>query len=719
MRHFSIGFQVLAAVILGIATGLFFGPLTSILSPIGSAYTMLFQMAVLPYIAFSIAHGLGAMTPTTGKKIFKSGWLYFLCLWLFIFFWIFLLSTLIPRTLTPLIVTKTSMEIETDFTNHFLSNLIPENPFYDIFNNVAPAVAMFGLITGLALMHVEKKEPLIGVLERINQLIEKILYWLGVISPIGAFVYIAIAFGTIHFEDLFKMQLYVFAFIASTLWITFWLLPSLLATLTPLSFEESSKAVRSVCLVPFVTGLSTTAIPFINTYLKQLSQKHETHEKFRETSQTVLPIAYCFGHIGNAMILFFILFLSYYYRHPFTLFEQTLLFLMTIPLSLGSTTGNLNAILFLIKHLGFPVDASTLFLEIKSFTNNFQVLMSIASVFTLLILTIYSYYGLIRIQWKRGLSRLAAPLMGIIVLILAIHPLIHPKDLYENLYLKLKLSEAINKPVKATVLQEADTGVARSYSDPNMPQVLEQILGSHVLKIGFNAECIPYSYFNEQHELVGYDIAYAYELARDLNCELQFIPLKFSELAPELLNGDFDIGMSAIIMNEPRLVQMQFAFPYAEDTNVLVVKRDQRKRFLNLASLQALPGVRIGVGGIQSNIAKELFPVAEVVYANTLEQIEAGGLDALLWTKTTALIWCFSHPEYVVIDYGGQIGKSYYSYPFRPHAIDFGFFFNNWLILKSQSGFKKDMENYWIHGISLKPREPRWSILRNVFHWRD
>ena len=68
MGNLSIGTQVLIAVLLGIFVGLFFGPLTTGLDPIGSAYTMLLQMTVLPYITFSLIHGLGSMTPDIGKK---------------------------------------------------------------------------------------------------------------------------------------------------------------------------------------------------------------------------------------------------------------------------------------------------------------------------------------------------------------------------------------------------------------------------------------------------------------------------------------------------------------------------------------------------------------------------------------------------------------------------------------------------------------------------
>ena len=169
MGNLSIGTQVLIAVLLGIFVGLFFGPLTTGLDPIGSAYTMLLQMTVLPYITFSLIHGLGSMTPDIGKKIFRSGWPYFATLWALMFVLIYLFSDPHPKEHLPLIQTQASSELASQFSKNFIANLIPQNPFYDIVNNIAPAVAIFGLISGLALMHIEKKEPLISSLERINQ----------------------------------------------------------------------------------------------------------------------------------------------------------------------------------------------------------------------------------------------------------------------------------------------------------------------------------------------------------------------------------------------------------------------------------------------------------------------------------------------------------------------------------------------------------------------
>lgn len=715
----SLGYQVLLATLLGLGAGLFFGPLTESLTPIGAAYTMLLQMAVLPYITFSLIHGIGSTTPQLTARIFKASWPFFASIWAAVFFLIYLLSSLIPNTLSPIVRSTSSSAIESEFSPDFLVNLIPQNPFYDLLNNVVPAIAIFGLIAGFALMHIPAKEPLLSVLERLNQTFEKILDWLGKLSPLAAFVYISVAFGTLHFEDLYKVELYVLSFLFCTLFITFCLLPAVLSTLTPLSFKEALSAIRSVCLLPFVTGLSTTAIPFLNLYLKQLSRAPKMQEQFHENSQTILPIAYSFGHVGNAMSFFFLLFLSYYYRHPFSSLEKGLLALFTIPLSIGSSTGNIGSIYFLIQQLGFPDGALRFYSEIKAFTFHFQVLMSIASVLTLILLTLYAYYGLVRWKWRALSWQLGPPLLAFILIVFITKTQFRPTDRFQNLYLNLKLSDVLDKPVPAEILEPAQPGAVRSFSNPLLPEIFRQIITTRTLKVGFYSDSIPYCYYNNDKELVGYDITYAYELARDLGCKLQFIPFQIGHLADELNSGAFDIAMSSIIMDEERLLQMQFTFPYFEDYNVLVVPREKKGEFLSLQAVQERSGLKIAGPGALKEVVQRNFPNATVLGTATTASLIQGECDALMWSEITAVIWCLSHPDYVVIDYSNELGNSYYAYPIQQHATDFGFFLNSWLRLKEHSGFKKEMEDYWLQGIIPEKRHPRWSILRNVLHWQD
>ncbi|MBS0625420.1 MAG: cation:dicarboxylase symporter family transporter [Verrucomicrobia bacterium] len=707
--HF--GYRVLISIALGLFTGLFFGPLASVLKPIGDIYIMLLQMVVLPYIAFSVIHGLGSITPETGKKLFLKGWPFLVGLWVLIFVVIYLLSFLIPKPLTVLITAKHVEGAGTLLDKNFLNFLVPENPFYDLANNVVPAIAVFGLITGVSLMHLEKKEPLLSFVERSNQIIEKILKWLAILSPIGIFAHIAVAFGTVQFGDLYKLEFYVVCFILVTLYTTFGILPAIITSLTPLSYTEVLKGFRTVCLLAFAVALPSISFPFLNAYMKKLGEKLQVQDNnFHGTTQTVMPIAYGFGQIGNCLMLFFILFLSFYYRHPFLGSEKALLSLLTIPMSIGSSETSISAVTFLVEHLGFPHDAIDLFIQTMSVTLNFQVLLSVASVLTLIILVLYSYYGLLHIRWKRLCSHLGVSL-AIFVLIVAFgRQFIHLGDNYQDLYTKLTIQDVIKNPVHAEFLDD-------SFSDES-EDPLARILRTGVLRVGYDPRNIPYCYYNASKELVGFDVAYAYRLAAELDSSLQFVTIHPDRFNEDLKRGHFDIAMSAILMTEGRLKEMDFTHPYDEENNVLIVPLKKAEEFLDINQVTSRQGLKLGAIGAYNEVVQRHFPSANLLPVETLDSLVRGEIDAWVTSRSLGTIWCVNHPDFVVIDYGDQIGKFYLSYPVKI-GISFEWisFLNNWLILKEQSGFKTEMKRYWMEGEPPKKLPPRWSILRDVLHW--
>ena len=46
-------------------------------------------------------------------------------------------------------------------------------------------------------------------------------------------------------------------------------------------------------------------------------------------------------------------------------------------------------------------------------------------------------------------------------------------------------------------------------------------------------------------------------------------------------------------------------------------------------------------------------------------------------------------------------------------------FVSNWIALKRGDGTIESLYDYWMLGGASKPREPRWSIIRNVLGWVD
>ncbi|MBW2233096.1 MAG: cation:dicarboxylase symporter family transporter, partial [Deltaproteobacteria bacterium] len=57
----SLSAQILVAMLLGLAAGLFFGELVESIKIVGDGFILLLQMTVLPYVSVSLVSGLGSL----------------------------------------------------------------------------------------------------------------------------------------------------------------------------------------------------------------------------------------------------------------------------------------------------------------------------------------------------------------------------------------------------------------------------------------------------------------------------------------------------------------------------------------------------------------------------------------------------------------------------------------------------------------------------------
>jgi proton glutamate symport protein len=709
----SLGYQVLVAVVAGIVVGLFFGPLSSVLRPIGDIFSMLLQMVVLPYIAFSIIHGLGSLSPKIAKNLFKRGWYFLLLMWVIALLFIHMMGMLWPTPASGFVGYVS--EQEKNFTQQFLTFLVPANPIYDFANNIVPAIAIFGLVVGGSILCLRKKEPLLSILERANDSIEKILEWLAIVSPIGIFAHIAVAVGTVNFHDLFKLEFYVIALIIACLYLTFWVLPSLLVSLTPMKYREIIEDFRYVCLLAFATGLPSIAFPFINKAVKRLERRHHLGgESFHSTAQTVIPLGYSFAQMGNFMMLFFMFFISFYFRHPFITSEHVLLNVLSVPLSFGSGPIMLNAVAFLVSNLNFPAQAFTLFVETYAITLNFQVLLSVAAIFTFIVLVLFAYTKKLRVNLRKLCIYFGGSIVVFFLLVLVVKHTVKIGDKYSELYENLSIKESIEDPVEAKLITEEQIEPHLEDVASGQVEPLGRILTKGILHVGFDPRNIPYCYLNAKGEPAGYDVAFAYQLAKDLDCKLMFVPLNLDQMGDQLSKGYYDIAMAAIVMNEERLLKMDFTHSYTEEYNVLVVPTALKSVFLKEGTQTTRKIGGIGAYGV---IAKRHFPNAPTKEVAGMEELLSGEVEAIVSAQIPAFIWCLSHPDYVTLEFDLTLGKRFFAYSVRTGAFDWISFMNNWLELKKQTGFTEQQFKYWIQGESPFDKEPRWSILHNVLKW--
>ena len=83
------------------------------------------------------------------------------------------------------------------------------------------------------------------------------------LMPVGVFLISASAAGTMHIEELERLQVYLILFILITLLFTFWILPGLVAALTTIKYRDIIGISKEAMVTAFMTATSLVVLPLL------------------------------------------------------------------------------------------------------------------------------------------------------------------------------------------------------------------------------------------------------------------------------------------------------------------------------------------------------------------------------------------------------------------------------------------------------------------------
>jgi Na+/H+-dicarboxylate symporter len=226
--------KIAAGLTLGIAFGVFVGERASILSVIADGYIKLLQMTVLPYVTVSIIAGLGALNTGQAVALVKRVGFVLVLFWAAALAMVFVFPLMFPPRVTASFFSSSLIQDREPFD--FLTLYIPANPFNSLANNIVPAVVLFSVIIGAALMNIPGKARLLDVLAVVNGAVVKATHFIVALTPYGAFAIAAVVAGTLSVAEFERLQVYIISYVGMSLLISFWLLPGLVAALTPVPY---------------------------------------------------------------------------------------------------------------------------------------------------------------------------------------------------------------------------------------------------------------------------------------------------------------------------------------------------------------------------------------------------------------------------------------------------------------------------------------------------
>lgn len=715
----TFALQMAAAIVLGICVGLFFGQRCAVLEPYASAYIKILKMTAIPYLVVAIIHGVGLLNRAQAMQILKKGSFFIGLIFFINISVIYLIRWVMPTATGP---SNTGYVMKEVPSLNFFNILIPENIFYDLVNNVIPAVVVFCILIGISLIYLADKQTVMSSLQTLLEALTKVTAWIARITPFGTFLIMANQVGTVEFQTIKQMSTYIILYVLGTSVVTFWIIPRMASMLTPIKYHVWLKGLIPILVLGYTTTLTIVTLPYIINIIKRETQMlYPKDENVQSQIQGTVSIIFNLP-MGSIFTAAFVFFIAAFFSAKLGIGDQVKLLVTTILTSLGAVgLGSwINSLTFILDALALPIDAIQMYLAVVPFTAGFQTMVSVMIIATTAFLIMLAGRGLLRLNWKKLTFEICFTLLPILLIFggLKIYdPLPRIKNESKTIF---DLEIESDATVKVYTKKEAPTPL----SNPSGQSVLKRILETKQLRVGYNPNAPPFCFFNHHKKLVGFDVAYAYQLAYDLGCEqIAFIPISYGKIGEQLDKGEFDIAMSAVSASEQRLTKMCFPHSILEAKIVFVTKDKDRKKLSKLDTIKKDTSLKIAVVHNTPfvQLVYEEFPDHEIVLLKNYDQFDQKPLPAslLIWEEQEAIAWTVAHPRFHVVYPKPTLGKQSLAYPIRYGDPEFLCYLNAWLNLKDSDGFKEEQYRLWILGKTqgAAPAIPRWSVMDNVLYW--
>jgi Na+/H+-dicarboxylate symporter len=712
---------IVLGLVLGVIWGLFFGEYASWIKWIGDAYVGLLQMAVLPYVAFSLIANVGRLSVSDGIRLVRIGVTLILLLWCIGFLALLIMTLAFPEWESGSFFS--SRFTEEPPPHNWLDLFIPANPFRSFTENWIPAVVVFSIGTGIALMAIPNKATFLDPLDVVVTALGKLNKLVVKLTPLGMFAIVAYTTGTTDLAQFNLIQGYLLTYGASAVILAFFVLPSLIAAVTPLKFAEVLKASRDPLIAAFVIGNTFVVLPMIIEAVKRLMEDHQVASGQQlHQPEYLVSLAYPFPDIGRIVGLIFIPFAAWFYGTSIDPDSYPALLGVGV---LGSFAKPVITVPLLLNIAELPGDIFNLFLASGVIAARFGDLMKSMHLMTFTILASCLALRVVKINWQKLIFTAAGSFLLLLIAAMSIRAYLGAnfKDQYskEQLVTERELIFPLLRPLAKINPQMAED---KPNPDPIRPGKtrVERIVDRGFVRIGIDPKKIPFSYKNADGKPVGFDIEMAYFLADDLGVNIEFVPIDQPNLQQQLRDDHFDIAMSAQEGTVEQAAQLPAIDPYMDVTLAIVVPDHEKSKFRTVDDIFKIPDLKLGVikGSFFAERAPKVLPGnIQVVELESAEEFFEGrhtDLSGLVISAEAGSAWTFLKPEYTVANpVKGRVRVPLY---YLTAADDeFESFLQNWLTLKKSDGTYDELYDYWILGLNKQNKKPRWCILRDVLGW--
>ena len=710
-KKMSMSTLVLLSFAAGIAFGLFFGDTLAWMSIIGDAFIKLLQMTIVPYVVVSLISSLGNLTYEQARSLGVKVGKLMLIIWSFGLVIMYSIKYIFPEWAAGEFFSLTALE--DPHSVNILDLYIPSNPFFSLTNNYIPAIVLFCIFTGIALISIDDKDSLVKPMKLLGEAFNKVTQYIVKLMPIGIFAMTAATAGTMDLAEFQKLQVYFAAHVLMTILLTYWVLPAILAVFTPFSYRDIVGIAKDAMITAFAAGNIFIILPLLIERTKELFHKYNIGDKDTDDYATIIiPVVFSFPNLGKLLTIVFVLFAAWFSG-------EKLDFVTYLPMAVNGLISLFGSVYLtipmLLDSLELSSDLFQLYVVSSLFTSRFTSLLAAMNIFILAVGGTALLTGHSKISLKR------------LIIYSALTPVVFGSTLLGTALLldrmvntEYEMDEVVAQMTTASNLPEEVSSYSWDEKAEVMaPRTIAQIKQSNVLRVGYNPIQVPFSHFNANGKLVGFDVEMMKKLAIDLEVEIAFVPYSSNTARTAINQGQFDIGVSGIQMTTERLQHFSFTDPVLLLHYTLVVKDHRADEFQsNEIGREKLRIASVGDYAI--------IPLLQSKFPNwQFDSIDSDKIffddndktwDGLIISLEAGKTWTILNPSYTTLYTREEIKSFPASYIVAMGNSSLLNFMNSWLELQKSSGYVDSLYKYWILGENAKPRKARWSFIKDVLH---
>jgi aerobic C4-dicarboxylate transport protein len=383
--HKSLYFQVLIAIAIGVLLGYFAPHLAEQMKPLGDGFIKLIKMMIAPIIFCTVVTGIAGMENM--KAVGKTGVLalvYFeVVSTLALIVGLVIVNVVKPgagmnvdvATLDPKSIEQYAHAAQEQSVKDFLLNVIPTTIFDAFTKGDILQVLLFSVLFGFALHAVgERARPVYDFIDRLSQVLFRIVGFIMRLAPIGAFGAMAFTIGKYGLGTLKSLGLLMACFYATCLIFIFVVL-GLIARAHGFSIFRFVRYLRDELLIVLGTSSSESVLP-------RMLSKMESAGAAKPVVGLVIPTGYSFNLDGTSIYLTMAaVFIAQATNTPMTLLDQLTLLavlLLTSKGAAGVTGSGFIVLAATLSALGtLPVTAVALILGIDRFMSEARALTNL------------------------------------------------------------------------------------------------------------------------------------------------------------------------------------------------------------------------------------------------------------------------------------------------------------------------------------------------------